>query len=96
MDISVCGLICNDCPFYGTDCPGCYNMKGQPFWTKEYTETGICPLYECAVDMSGYASCGDCAELPCSMFQNLKDPNISEKEHKEAVEKRVGVLRDSS
>jgi hypothetical protein len=94
MNISSCGLICDECRFFQTDCHGCYNIKGQPFWTKEFTESGICPLYECAVDINGYASCGSCPDLPCNMFRDLKDPNVSDKEHRESIGKRVSILRN--
>lgn len=93
MEISACGLFCNDCPFFNKDCKGCYNLKGSPFWTKQATKTGICPIYDCSINQKTYSNCGECNELPCQIYIQLKDPNITDKEHQESIQKRVKNLR---
>lgn len=93
MSISACGLICNDCHFFKNLCTGCFNVKGKPFWAKEATANGICQLFDCSVNQRGYRNCGDCIDLPCQMFLDLKDPNISQEEHEKSIEQRVKVLK---
>ncbi len=93
MKISACGLICNDCHFFGKECKGCYSMTGKPFWTAEAIEKGICPLYDCSINQKGFNSCGDCSDLPCRIFMDLKDPAISDSEHRESIKQRVTNLR---
>ena len=93
MQISACGLICEECQFYNNPCKGCYQVKGKTFWAKDHLENGVCPLFDCSVNEKKYNNCGDCNELPCKKFHDLKDPSISEKEHNEMIEKRVKILK---
>jgi hypothetical protein len=53
----------------------------------------VCPLYDCAVNRRGYNDCGDCAELPCATFLQMKDPSVSDEEHQRMVGVRVELLR---
>ena len=94
MLISACGLICNDCQFYNNPCNGCYEVKGKTFWAKEAIPGGICPLFDCSINNRNYKSCGDCDELPCAKFKDLKDPNISDEEHQKMIKKRTKVLKE--
>ncbi|MFC1570045.1 DUF3795 domain-containing protein [bacterium] len=93
MLISACGLVCDQCQFFGDTCQGCLKVKGKTFWALEATESGICQLYQCAVHEKGYTNCGACDELPCDKFLNLKDPNVSETEHQEMIKQRVILLK---
>jgi len=93
MLISACGLICNDCPFFNNPCLGCFQVKGQTFWAKDHTPEGICPLFKCSVNERKFQNCGECPELPCQKFIDLKDPNISNEEHMLSITKRVNILR---
>lgn len=93
MLISACGLNCNDCPFFKNPCPGCFEVMGKPFWAKEATDSGICQLFDCSVNQRGYENCGDCSDLPCQIFQDLKDPNISREEHEKSIVQRVKILK---
>jgi len=95
MLISACGLVCSDCPFFKKPCSGCFEVKGKPFWAKEATPNGVCQLFDCSLINHGYRSCGDCSELPCQMFLDLKDPNISQKEHEKSIAKRIEILRST-
>jgi len=94
MNISFCGLNCNDCEFLGNKCNGCKAIKGQTFWALEMMPTKTCPLYDCAVYQRKYKDCGDWKELPCDLFLKMKDPNSTEQEHKESLKKRVKILRE--
>ncbi|MCB2195341.1 MAG: DUF3795 domain-containing protein [Bacteroidetes bacterium] len=95
MNLSVCGLICTDCPFYTNPCNGCYNVKGQTFWAQEATHEKICLLYDCAANKKGFNSCGECDDLPCKKFQELKDPNITDEEHIKSINDRVKNLQNN-
>lgn len=65
MNLSSCGIDCDVCKFkVEQDCPGCYVVKGKPFWSNE----GTCDLYACAVGKN-LPHCGKCDEFPCGMLQ---------------------------
>jgi hypothetical protein len=95
MEISVCGLVCSECQFYNVSCKGCKAVEGSTFWAKEMLPSKVCALYECAVTNKKYGSCGECSELPCKMFRELKDPNSSEEEHLKSIDERVLRLRQN-
>jgi len=92
MNVSACGLICSECQYFEKECPGCYESEGKPFWTAG-TPAGICTLFDCSIHKKKYRDCGDCPTLPCTMFVELKDPSISDAEHRENLGKRVATLR---
>lgn len=89
MKLSICGLDCNGCDFYQTDCEGCREVKGKPFWTEI-----VCELFSCCSEKE-FNTCGDCDELPCKLFIELKDPNISQEQHLKEVQNRVNRLKSS-
>jgi len=91
--ISNCGLICDECDFHIKICPGCFEVKGRTFWSQELPGK-ICSLFDCSKNDRKYHSCGDCKDLPCRMFIELKDPNISDEEHERLLEIRVKRLKD--
>ena len=93
MEISVCGLVCSECQFYNVTCDGCKAVKGSTFWAKELFPGKVCPLYECQVTNKKYEDCGECSELPCKLFRDLKDPNTSDEEHLKLIDVRVLRLR---
>jgi len=95
MLLSNCGLRCDECEFFGKTCDGCKAVKGQTFWAKEMMPDKTCPLYQCAVNTRSYKDCGDCAELPCKMFREMKDPNSTEEEHQQMLLKRVALLKSA-
>ena len=65
------------------------------FWTSSYTENGICPLFECAINRKRFKNCGDCIELPCDLFLKFKDPELSEEQHQEALKIRINRLKNT-
>ncbi len=91
--ISACGLICNECPFYNNPCRGCFMVEGKTFWAIDHLPEKICPLFDCSINQRSYSNCGDCSELPCKKFADLKDPSISDDEHKLSIKKRIDILR---
>jgi hypothetical protein len=93
MVLSACGLICDECAFYGKKCDGCIAVKGQTFWAKEMMPNHTCPLFNCSVNDKGFKSCGNCQELPCMLFLEMKDPDITEEEHQLSIVPRVERLK---
>lgn len=93
MLLSACGLRCDECEFFGKQCKGCHAINGQTFWAMEMMPDKTCPLYQCSVNKKGFKDCGDCAELPCKMFREMKDPNSTEEEHQHMLKVRVGLLK---
>jgi len=88
--LSSCGLLCNECEIYPTQCAGCHRVKGAPFWATEHTPGGICPLYKCAVVDKKYTSCGQCPDLPCELFLRMQDPNSTNEEHQRSLNTNKG------
>ena len=95
MILSACGLICDECEYFPLTCHGCHEVEGSTFWAKEMMPNKICPLYDCGVNHRGYKDCGECAELPCKIFREMKDPDTSDEEHLHMLEVRVNSLKGS-
>lgn len=93
MILSACGLKCDECEYYNVKCDGCHSVKGSTFWAVEMMPTKTCPLYDCSVNRKGFRDCGDCAEIPCSTFLQMKDPAASEEEHLRMIDVRVSLLK---
>jgi hypothetical protein len=93
MVLSACGLKCDECEYFNTTCTGCINVKGSTFWAKEMMPTKVCPLYNCSVNEKGLKDCGQCSELPCKMFREMKDPKSTDEEHQKGLIERVRLLR---
>jgi hypothetical protein len=93
MLLSACGLVCDECEFFGKECNGCHAVAGQSFWALEMMPNKTCPLYHCAVNEKGFNNCGACTELPCKTFREMKDPNSTEEEHQQSLILRVDRLR---
>jgi hypothetical protein len=89
--LSSCGLLCETCYAFPTDCPGCDKLEGKPSWLSDIGKS-VCELYQCARDR-GITSCGGCAVLPCRQFVELLDPSLSVEEHLGHVNKRVEKLK---
>lgn len=92
-NISVCGLFCEECQFFKETCPGCDEIKGKTFWAQEIMPEKVCPIFNCAVNDKGYETCGKCSELPCNIFNELRDPNISDEEHESSISERIVRLK---
>jgi hypothetical protein len=93
--IGTCGMHCGACQEFGKKCPGCREVRGEVYWAKE-ADMPVCPLYECPVMTMEFADCGECPDLPCSLFYTLRDPSIPEEEHTKEIGKRVERLKNLS
>lgn len=76
---TVCGYSCSDCDHYRTECQGCTETRGKPFWTL-YVNEDTCPVYACCVTGRNLPHCGKCPELMCERFTRFKDPGMTEEE----------------
>ena len=68
-------------------------VKGQTFWAKEMMPNKTCSLFHCAVNEKKFAHCGECGELPCATFREMKDPESSTEEHEAMLAIRADRLR---
>lgn len=88
-DMSVCGTDCKTCEYYQTICKGCNVSKGVVF----HTDSKECDIYKCCVIENKYSNCFNCSKIPCNIWLNTQDPNLSDEEFKEGIEERVNNLR---
>ena len=81
---SGCGTLCDECEYHRgektPECPGCYALKGKPFW-------GSCQTYSC-FEEHGVEHCGLCNEFPCDKFIETYDPSHG----LESAVTRAGIL----
>lgn len=91
LALSPCGINCGTC-HYGESCGGCQAIQGKPFYIKDFG-IEVCPLYECPVSKKGYQTCADCTELPCKLYQDWRDPSMSDEQHQASIDERVKNLR---
>ena len=95
MSVSACGILCESCPQH-VDCSGgCQECGGKPFFLKDFG-VEVCPIYDCAVVVKGYTTCGECADLPCQIFFDWKDPSMSDEAHQQSVDARAEALRNGT
>jgi hypothetical protein len=50
-----------------------------------------CPIYTC-VQTKKFKHCGECEDLPCDIYYNMKDPTMSDDAHQQGIQDRVEVL----
>jgi len=91
LEISCCGADCKACGCYGQMCSGCNECQGKVFHAPEGK---ACPIYECAVQKKKLAFCGDCGQMPCSVWRATRDPGMSEHEFEASIAERVKNLTD--
>ena len=89
--MSSCGLYCDECEEFTGRCQGgCPRIKGQVWWASS-AGGETCPLYSCAVKHKVH-NCGQCSEFICKLIEDMRDPSITEKEHKKSIEARRAAL----
>lgn len=93
LGISCCGTDCSSCGFYGNTCQGCNECQGKVF----HAPAGkACPIYTCSVKGKKLRNCSQCNELPCAIWRETRDPQMSEEEFEKNVTERVGNLKGVS
>ncbi|EET60522.1 hypothetical protein BRYFOR_07339 [Marvinbryantia formatexigens DSM 14469] len=90
LGLSCCGTECAACGYYGTMCQGCNELQGRVFHAPEGKP---CPIYACAVRKKRMVNCAECDILPCSIWQETKDPQLSENAFQKSIENRINNLR---
>ncbi len=91
-NVAPCGIICEGCP-QQEDCKGgCHQCKGTPFYLKDFG-VDVCLIYDCAVNQKGYTTCGECAELPCQIHFDWRDPSMTEEAFLESIRVRTEALK---
>lgn len=88
---SPCGKNCGDCGHYPAVCEGCRAIRGEVYWAG-YLDDVVCPIYECAANEKGLFHCGECQALPCSLYFDAGDPNMTEQETVRSVDQQVRRL----
>jgi hypothetical protein len=92
MEISPCGVDCEQCREYTQSCKGCRAISGKVFWAG-YMNLTVCPIYQCCIDENSFQHCGTCGKLPCKIHYDIKDPAISDEEHEAGIQERVKILK---
>jgi Uncharacterized protein conserved in bacteria len=90
LGLTCCGTECEKCGVYGSLCQGCNEAGGKVFHAPEGRP---CPIYQCSVNKYKFASCAACENLPCQIWQDTRDPSLSQEEFDATVRSRVNNLR---
>ena len=93
LGLTVCGTDCSVCPLHGTTCAVCNEVCGKVF----HSPTGrSCAIYACCASKHHYATCADCSELPCAIWQITRDPSMTNEQFQASVENRVSLLKSAT
>ncbi|MDK2807927.1 MAG: hypothetical protein PWP24_661 [Clostridiales bacterium] len=91
IGLSCCGTDCTRCSFYGNMCQGCNETGGKVFHAPKGK---ACPIYACAVQQNKRANCARCDQLPCEIWMNTRDPQMSEEQFLASVQERIDCLKN--
>ena len=50
----------------------------------------------CCAGRHRFATCADCAELPCAVWQGSRDPSITDEAFRTSIESRVSTLKSAA
>lgn len=90
-DISVCGADCAACYCRTANvCAGCNASKGVVFHCENGTE---CAIYHCCVTERGHKHCGECAKIPCGIWEKTRDPKFTDAEFAANTAERILRLK---
>ncbi len=92
LGLSVCGTDCAACPMHGGACGGCNEEKGRVFHTSGGKP---CAIYACCVNARRYSLCASCPSLPCAVWQETRDPSMTEEQFQKSIADRVSALKSS-
>jgi hypothetical protein len=88
----VCGIYCGSCELLDKQCRGCGYVDGKPFWTEQFG-VRVCPLHDCCRNSRRLEHCGLCADFPCKVFLEMRDPSMSDEEARKSLEGRQADLQ---
>lgn len=92
MDLSPCGVDCEQCKDYLQSCQGCREIAGKVYWAG-YMNLTTCPIFECCIIEKTLVHCGACEKLPCKIYYDTKDPAYTDAEHEAGIQERGKILR---
>ena len=90
LGLSCCGTECSGCGAYGNMCKGCNEAQGKVFHAPRGK---ACPIYQCSVGKSKLATCASCEKMPCEIWRQTRDPELSQEEFEAGIVSRVENLR---
>lgn len=88
---SCCGAVCAECKCYEILCKGCSESKGEVFHTPKGE---ACPIYVCAVHKKKVKNCGECRLVPCVLWRDTRDPQLSDEEFQNSIQVRRANLKN--
>ncbi len=88
-DMSCCGTNCTSCSSYGNICNGCSECKGRVFHAPEGE---ACAIYECSINEKNLVNCGECKDVPCSIWIKTRDPKFTDEEFHKNIVMRIQAL----
>lgn len=89
--VCVCGADCEGCPKYQKECDGCDALEGKIYWAS-YIGREVCPVYACVRERNK-EHCGKCEKIPCDLWYTLKDPQWTDEQHQESIQRRVNNFK---
>ena len=92
LGLSVCGTDCSACPLRGNPCAGCSESLGRVFHAPEGKP---CAIYACCAGKHRYATCASCGQIPCGIWQTVRDPSMTDEQFGESVAARVSALKNA-
>ncbi len=92
IGLSCCGTDCTACSYYEDICQGCNESCGKVFHMQEGK---ACPIYACSVQKQKNVTCADCAQIPCEIWMETKDPQMSEEKFSANLRERMTNLEVS-
>lgn len=96
LELSVCGCECTASDYFKkSECLGCSETKGKVWWTS-LISVPVCPIYDCVINLKKLRNCGECPEVPCKIWRDLKDPNLTAKQHEAGINSRIANLNNIS
>ena len=78
---------------FGNMCNGCNSCEGKVFHAPEGK---ACPIYDCVRNNKCMNDCGECAEIPCKIWHDTRDPKFSDEEFNENIAARMQTLKRRS
>ena len=90
IGLSVCGSDCASCPMFGNPCIGCNAACGKVFHTSGDQPCGI---YACCAVRHRYATCASCSQLPCGIWEAVRDPSMTEDQFRQNITERISALK---
>ena len=92
LGLSVCGTDCSACPLHGNLCAGCNEACGKVFHAPEGKP---CPIYGCCANRHRFATCASCDQMPCDVWQAVRDPSYTDEQFRKSIEDRAAALRST-